>query len=280
VSKEFYRLHCQGVHVPIQDALKALGTGILIFDHFESLKIVKRQFFLYTLFDSIHTNAMSLCVVIVTSSHEPLNNLEKRVRSRFCATCIEFPRPTIDLSLIESLLETENGEWNDAVADAFEGFDVLRMFEVSGSLHTAVSFAKRLSESVPEGEMMRSIHVEQTAAQMMSVIHAERFVAGMSQMELVVVIVCCYVVKVENYCEFTFDLVFSEMNCQLIECVFVKKMTTERTRVGWDKAIAHGLLVRCGKDVTKVRLSVFEEDVVAAMDRLPTEICTWVRTWK
>jgi hypothetical protein len=277
--KEFFRLHGQPANTPILDALRSIGTGILIFDHFESLKIVKRQFFLYTLFDSIHTNAVSLCVVLVTSSHEPLNNLEKRVRSRFTPTCVEFPRPIGDASFVIQLLSTENAEWNAAVAAAFFGVDLSPLFDLSQSLQTVVTFTKTLVITVSEGEVIGRGHVEQAIAQMLSVIHPDRFIAALSQMEVLILIVCCYLVRIRYYTELTFDTVYSEMMAQLIESSFVKKMTPERAHVAWEKAMALRLLVRPGKDVTKVALAVFEEDVLLAVDRLPTEIAAWARKW-
>jgi hypothetical protein len=60
----------------------------------------------------------------------------------------------------------------------------------------------------------------------------------------------------------------------------VKNTTAEGARVGWDQAIAHRLLMRDWKDVTKVGLSFFEGKVLAAIDRFWTEISTWVRKWK
>jgi hypothetical protein len=46
------------------------------------------------------------------------------------------------------------------------------------------------------------------------------------------------------------------------------------------KFIALKLLVRPGKDVTKVAVVVAEEDMVSVIDRFPTEIAIEVKKWR
>jgi hypothetical protein len=177
------------------------------------------------------------------------------------------------------LLSTENAKWNAAVAAAFDGVDLSPLFDLSQSLQTVVTFTKTLVLNIGEREVIGRGHVEQTLAQVLSVIHPGRFIAAMSQMEILMLIVSCYLVRIKHYTELTFDTVYGEMMAQLIESSFVKRMTPERAHVAWEKAMALRFLVRPGKDVTKVALAVFEEDVLPAIDHLPTEIAAWAKKW-
>jgi hypothetical protein len=277
--KEFMRFHGQPLSAPIHEVLASRGTGILIFDHFESLRVVKRQFFLYSLFDSVHTSSVQLCVILVTSSHEPLNNLEKRVRSRFSPTCIDFPPPRADASFVAQLL-CPDGCPDDWKTDAVAGADMATLFEIAPSLHTGALLARKLVLGLPDGGVLTGNYVRETVALLMGEIGPARFIAGMSQMELLVLLMCDFLVKVKNYSEMSFDMVYAETMTQLNKMQFVKKLTADRGMLAWQKAVALRLLVHQGKDPTKVALAVFDDDVVAAIDRLPTEIQTWARTWR
>jgi hypothetical protein len=277
--KEFMRFHGQPPSTSVHDVLARRGTGIVVFDHFESLKVVKRQFFLYSLFDSVHTSAVQLCVVLVTSSHEPLNNLEKRVRSRFSPACIDFAPPHPNAALVAQLLCPDGcpDGWD---ADAAAAVDMASLFDIAPSLHTATALAQKLVLGLPDGAVLTRDFVHAAVAGLVGQIGPARFVGVMSQMELLVLLMCDFLVKVKNYSEMTFDMVYAETITQLNKTQFVKRMTTERAIVAWQKAVALRLLVHQGKDPTKVALAVFDDDIITAMERLPTEIQTWAKTWR
>ena len=286
--KEFLRQTGNPPNRPVLEALKLTGSGILIFDHFDSMKIIKRQFFLYTLFDSIHTNSVSLCVIVVTSSHEPLNNLEKRVKSRFTPMSIDFPSPSnFDMdNFIPLLTSTSTPKvWNDCVKTLFTKFTkskIIHPFErlylLSPSLHTAMSFARKISFFVQQ-KRLTIIDLENTVNEMMNTINPSRFLDGLSHIDLIVVFTSVYmrIIKLSN--DFTFDMLFEEVQTQFKPYSILKILTLERIRISWDKLISMKILVVTSKDGTRVAPTVYEDDLETFVSNLPTEAQVWTRVW-
>ena len=286
--KEFLRQTNNPPNRPVLEALKLLGAGILIFDHFDSMKIIKRQFFLYTLFDSIHTKSVALCVIVITSSHEPLNNLEKRVKSRFTPVSIDFPSPSnFDMENFIPLLTTTSAPrvWNDCVRNLFtknakskmiHPFE--RLYSLSPSLHTAMIFAKKLSFFAQQ-KRLTIIDLDNTVNEIINTINPSRFLEGMSHIDLIVVFVSVYmkIVKLSN--DFTFDQIFDEIQTQFRPYSILKILTIERIKISWDKLISMKLLVVTTKDGTRVAPTVYEDDIDPFISNLPTEAQVWTRVW-
>lgn len=286
--KEFLRQTGNPHNRPVLEALKLLGAGILIFDHFDSMKVIKRQFFLYTLFDSIHTNSVALCVIVVTSSHEPLNNLEKRVKSRFTPISIDFPSPSeFDMDNFITLLSTTSApkKWNDCVRSLFTKYSKSKMihpfdrlYALSPSLHTAMIFARKLSFFVQNNQLTIK-DVESTVNEIINTINPSRFIDGLSHIDLVVIFVSMYmrIVKLEN--DFSFDTLFEEVQIQFRPFNLSKILTLERVKISWDKLISMKLLVLTTKDGTLAAPTLYEDDLEPFISRLPTEAQVWTRVW-
>lgn len=286
--KEFLQQTSNPPNRPVLEALKLLGAGIIIFDHFDSMKIIKRQFFLYTLFDSIHTKSVALCVIVVTSSHEPLNNLEKRVKSRFTPVSIDFPSPSnFDMDNFIPLLTSTSSPrmWNDCVKTLFtkhtkskviHPFE--RLYSLSPSLHTAMIFARKLSFFV-EQKRLTIIDLENTVNEIINTINPSRFLEGLSHIDLIVVFVSVYmkIIKLNN--DFAFDQLFEEIQTQFRPYSILKILTVERIKISWDKLISMKLIVVTSKDGTRVSPTVYEDDIDPFVVYLPTEVQVWSRVW-
>lgn len=276
--KEFMRQRSQPSSKPVLDALKDVGMGILVLDHFDSMKIVKRQFFLYTLFDSIHTQAISLCVILITSSHEPLTGLEKRVRSRYSPTCFEFPAPEIDSQLLMKFLaEDKRTRGYSAMEKCLKEANIWTLFELSPSLHTVVVFLRKVAlrtEKTLTRETLNSV-----ADEIIDVIDPHRFLASLSQLELAVALVCCHMTKVKGSAEFSYDQLYDELMKQLVRCQFRKTLTSERVVIAWDKLKTLRILVATGRDTNKFSLSIFDEDIYTMVTKLPTDVQLWAKSW-
>lgn len=286
--KEFLRQTKSPPNRPILDSLKMLGAGIIVFDHFDSIKIIKRQFFLYTLFDSIHTNSVALCVVVLTSSHEPLNNLEKRVKSRFTPFTIDLPSPIeFDMDNFIQLLTSEETTktWNDSVKNNFtkKGNSRIkhpfpRLYMLSPSLHTAMLFAKKLAFYIPQQKLTLK-NIESTVNEMIDTINPRRFLEGMSHIDLIVVFISVYMQAVKLMPDFTFDNLFDEIESQFRPFKLAKIFTSDRVRIAWDKLLSMKLLVVVSKDGTKVSTTIYEDDIEQLISSLPTEAQVWSKQW-
>ncbi|OHT01703.1 hypothetical protein TRFO_31405 [Tritrichomonas foetus] len=287
--KEFFRQTGSQQSKNVLDALKLLGSGIIIFDHFDSLKIIKRQFFLYTLFDSIHTNSVALCCVLVTSSYEPLNNLEKRVKSRFTPTTIDFPPPTqFDMdNFIPLLTATEASKlWNNNVKSLFtkqpkksriiHPFD--RLFMLVPSLHTVMIFAKKIALLASKNKLtIRDL--ETTVDEILNTINPSRFLEGMSHVDLIVAFTTVYMRIVKQINDFSFDMLTEEIETQMKPYRFAKVLSFDRIRISWDKLVSMKILVYATKDETRVSPTLFEDDIEPFISHLPTEGQVWAQLW-
>ncbi|KAH0792609.1 Origin recognition complex subunit 4 [Histomonas meleagridis] len=281
--KEFLRQMGKPTSSAVLDVLRISGSGILIFDHFDQIKIIKRQFFLYTLFDSIHSDSISLCLILVTSSHEPLTNLEKRVKSRCSPICIEFPS-TSDFTcktfrmLFESPSLTK--QWNKSVQNALrrpEPFD--RVFSLSPSLHTAISFAHEIIYNI-KGQRMTSSDVEQASIRIIDSICPLRFLDGLSHLELILTFMSVFMLTQKRCNEFTSEAMYQELKRQLNSYQLVKMLTPERFSVAWDKLLSMRIIVCVGRDATKVTTTLFEDDILPFTERLPTQVQVWAKGWQ
>jgi len=70
------------------------GAGrpiVLILDEFDRFATQNRQMLLYNLYNLIHDAGSRVAVVGVTSCHDAMDHLEKRVKSRFSQRTILFP---------------------------------------------------------------------------------------------------------------------------------------------------------------------------------------------
>ena len=285
--KEFLRQTKNPPNKNALEALKLLGSGILIFDHFDSMKIIKRQFFLYTLFDSIHTNSVALCVILVTSSHEPLNNLEKRVKSRFTPTTIDFPSPfEFDMDNFISLLTDPSTSkvWNNCVKNLFtkqnsqviHPFD--KLFSLSPSLHTAMIFAKKLALLYDQNKLtIRDL--EMTVNEMINTVNPSRFIAGLSHVDLVVLFGSVYMRIIKQYNDFTYDMLAEEIEKQFTSYRFYRILTRERMKISWDKLSSMQLLIPTTKDGMRMASSLYEDDIEQYITNLPTEGQVWAKLW-
>ena len=259
------------------------GSGILIFDHFDQIKIIKRQFFLYTLFDSIHSDSISLCLVMVTSSHEPLTNLEKRVKSRCSPICIDFP-PTSEFTVktFSTLFESPNftKKWNYSVQSALrrpESFE--KVFSLSPSLHTALVFAKEIIYNV-KGQKMTSSDVEDAASRIIDAISPARFLSGLSHLELLLAFMGVFMLTQKRSSEFTSEAMFQELKRQLASYQLVKILTAERFAAAWDKLVLMRIFVYVGRDATRATTTLFEDDIEPFVSKLPTQAQVWAKGWQ
>ena len=279
--KEFMRQRNQPSSKPVLEALKDVGMGILVLDHFDSMKIVKRQFFLYTLFDSIHTQSISLCVILITSSHEPLTGLEKRVRSRYSPTCFEFPAPVIDDTLfLKFMAPNKKSKWYSSIEKTRANAKISTLFELSPSLHTVTVFLRKAALRVHGAEEeITSELLESVADEIIDTIDPDRFISSLSHLELTLAFVCCYMTNTKSIPEFSFDQVYEELSKQLVRCRFAKTLTSERVVVAWDKLKSLRLLIAAGRDTNKFSLTIFDDDLYDAVTRLPTDVQLWVKSW-
>jgi len=276
--KEFLRQTNHSQSAPVLDVLKEMGTGIIVFDHFDSMKIIKRQFFLYTLFDSIHTNTISLCVVLITSSVEPLSNLEKRVKSRLTPQYISIPTPKLSdahvmlLSLLTSskLDDTQRIEWNQYVYSVNLEKMIANVFSISNSLHTIVTFAKKF------------VLLDQRLAineQYMSSLSIQRFIRALSQLELLILFMSAYMMTMRGLQEFSFDQMFKELQEQSKSHSFLHNVRPDTAQLAWDKLVSFKFIIPIGKEKTKYAFALFTEDLAESINGLQTDHQKWVKTW-
>ena len=64
---------------------------VLILDEFDRFATHSRQMLLYNLYNLIHDAASRVAIVGITSCHDAMDHLEKRVKSRFSQRTIFFP---------------------------------------------------------------------------------------------------------------------------------------------------------------------------------------------
>lgn len=282
--KEFLRQMNSPNSSDVLDVLRESGSGILIFDHFDSIKIIKRQFFLYTLFDSIHSQSISLCLILVTSSHEPLTNLEKRVKSRCSPECISFPSvENFKNETFISLFKSPDypKQWNASVDKTLKRPELFqKIIGLSPSLKTIMNFARMIMFEVKDSEKITEINVENAAKNILYVISPKRFLNGLSHLELIVVFMGVFMISQKRCLEFTNESLFKELQTQLVSCKLLKLMTTERFNIIWDKMISMKLFVYTVKDKSKTTTSLFEEDISDFVSNLPTEVQVWAKSWK
>lgn len=288
--REFLRQTGNLVSTPVLEVLREKGSGIIIFDHFDSLKIIKRQFFLYTLFDSIHNNTISLCCILNTSSVEPLTNLEKRVRSRLTPQILEMPKPTLKdaYSLSKMLLtfddakDKKHKKWNAYIASSFnyntakdcvsEGGDhqLKEVFDISPSYHTVINFLNKF--------VLNDVR-ETISAELFDNISVSKFLGCLSQTELSVLFTAAFMMDVRGTYDFTFDTLYTSLSEQFITHGFIKTISKQSAQLAWQKLINLNFLVPTPKDKTKYSFNLFSQDLAEFLYMLPTDMEQWVKSW-
>ena len=283
VSKEFLRQTGNLLTTPILEVLTRKGAGIIVLDHFDSLKIIKRQFFLYTIFDSIHTNTISLCSILITSSVEPLSNLEKRVRSRLTPQYIDIPKPTIqwckewivNVLQFKEAKQSDRKKWNRYVKAFFNeernipDTQLEELFSISPTLQCAVVFAQKFVLS-NEHET-----IEQEFIDGLSV---DRFLGALSQNELMLLFIAAFLINIKSIVEFNFDQLYKELT-ELRKLRDMRKIKREQALLAWEKLTYLNFLVPTSKDKTTFTLTLFSEDLEKSVSQVPTEMQVWINTW-
>lgn len=279
--REFLRQTNNLATTPVLEVLNEKGSGVIVFDHFDALKIIKRQFFLYTIFDSIHTNTISLCSIIITSSVEPLSNLEKRVRSRLTPQYVDIPAPTISIAKvwISSVLlfkepkSDEEEQWNAYVKKFFERKGEKQLdglFSLSPTLHTASCFGQKFVLSNEHKTIQKEFNES---------LSADRFLGALSQTELILMFIAAFMIDLKSINEFTFDELFKEITEQSKQRGFIRRLRKSQALLAWEKLTSLNFLIPTSKDKTHYTLSLFSEDLYASIDNMPTDMQMWIRTW-
>lgn len=291
VSKEFLRQIESQKAQTLLDAIRQRGSIILIFDHFDSMKIVKRQFFLYQIFNSKHENSISLFVILLVSSIEPLSDIEKRVKSRLSPLCIEFPKAD---SLIikkngksESLFElSKTVNKKSPIMDIMKGLNdtnsllfkkAQQIYEIFPSLLAVFDFVKKLVVLSPNHHIDES-KAEDICKEYLSFTSPARFIDACNQLELTLLLIAQYIMETNNYNGFTFDELFNQFKQQLVSSMFVKKITEGQAKVAWNRLISSKLIVPIDNNQIKATLAVVSNDIELFIKKVPTEINQWTKS--
>lgn len=279
--KEFLRQTNSTATASILDVLREKGSGVIVFDHFDSLKIIKRQFFIYTIFDSIHANTISICSIINTSSVEPLSNLEKRVRSRLTPQYIDVPAPTFDSTkefLTKTLVfdgpKTSNEKsWNKYVKSFFDSdnLDQLKhLFSISPTLHTALVYGQKFVLSDDHKTLEKKF---------MDNLSIERFLGNLSQTELIILFMAAYMVEVKEIPEYSVDTIRHELHELYRTHNFLYRIHKDNANLAWDKLKSLGFIVPTTKDSTRYTFTLFAEDLKSSISLIPTDYQVWIKNW-
>lgn len=279
--KEFMRQTENFASASILDVLREKGSGVIVFDHFDSLKIIKRQFFLYTIFDSIHSNTISICSIINTSSVEPLSNLEKRVRSRLTPQYIDVPAPTFDTTLeflSKTLVFAEDKEktakqWNKYVNEFLHSDNVeqiQQLFMISPTLHTTITYGQKFVLSDDHQTIVKKF---------MDNLSIERFLGTLSQTELIILFMAAYMIEVKEIQEYSIDAIRHELHELYKMHNFLYRIHKDNAHLAWEKLISLGFVVQTAKDSTKYTFTLFSEDLKSSLPLVPTDYQVWIKNW-
>lgn len=291
-SKEFLR-QAGSLNAPtLHDSMRKLGSVILIFDHFDSFKMIKKQHFLYQVFDSIHQGSISLLAILIVSSVTPLSNLEKRVRSRLSPIYLEFPSSTsltifkkngktgslFDFSQTvnkNSLIIEAMNELQDTNSILFK--KAQQIYQVFPNLRMIFNFLKKLVLISPNHHIDLS-KAEDIFQELFSFSSIYSIIDSCSQLELTILLIAQYIVNMNNYNCFSFDELFNQFKQQLVSSMYVKKITEDQAKVACNCLISKKLLLPLDNNQNKFLLAVFSSNLKPFIKRVPTEVSQWANS--
>jgi hypothetical protein len=261
--------------ISIENLLQQLGSTIIYFDHFDSLILSKRQFFLYSLFNAIQKNTVSILLILSASSLDPLSGLEKRVRSRFTPICFSLPQPSLDIAIEIIHLHLKEANWKSNVFDLPWKKTLEILFSHIPSYHTATSF---LASVVSQSEdSIRKELLIQTQHENLNLKNPLRFVSDLSHTEISLVLAADYIEKHQLRKEF----IFSELNLliqsQLVEFRSIQKSNSVST--AFEKLVNSSIFIRAGKDNFRFFMPIYIEELSELIPLLPVDLIQWVSGW-
>ena len=273
--KEFLRQLDQPLKSDVLDVLRQHGAGFIIFDHFDSLQIIKRQFFLYTLFDSIHTQSIELGIILVTSTYDPLINLEKRVKSRLTPTIIEIPLHPAPFEFNEfmPLLITGDPDWDSAMTRLNFSQILQPLYRLNPSFHIVNLFFDKLFYGKGNYWINDSL-LHLLVDEIMKELTPQPELESLSQLELFVLFAALHMTLVRCMdaisCD---DLVHHVIEDNQIAC----KTNPALIRVAFGKLERMNILRPRGdgKDI----VTIFADDLEPYVAKLTTHYQLWAKRW-
>lgn len=290
--KEFLRQAGSLNEPTLQDSMRKLGSVILIFDHFDLFKMIKKQHFLYQVFDSMHHNSISLLAILLVSSVSPLSNLEKRVRSRLSPIYFEFPSAT-SLTIPKkngnsgtifdfSPTVNKNSPIIEVMKELQDSNSLLfkkaqKIYQIFPNLHMIFNFLKKLVLVSPNHHIDLS-KADDICQELLNFSSINSIIDSCSQLELTMLLIAQYIVNINNYNEFSFDELFNQFKQQLVSSMYVKKVTEEQAKATCNCLISKKLFLPLDNNQNKFLFALFSSNLKPFIKKVPTEVSQWANS--
>lgn len=273
--KEFFRQLNKPASSDVLDVLRQSGCGFIIFDHFDCLKIIKRQFFLYTLFDSIHTQSIELAVILIASTYDPLTNLEKRVKSRFTPVVVDIPLKSapFDFGEFLPLLKTGDKDWDDSMCRLSLSSIMQPLYRLNPSFHIVNLFFDKVFYGKGAYWINDSL-LHKIADDLIYQMSPKANLESLSQLELFVLFGGLHMVQIKGREAISCDELLHHLTeDKQIHC----KIEPSLLRVAYGKLEQMKLFQSRGdgKDI----VTVFSDDLEPLLPKLTTSNQLWAKRW-